>query len=56
VIKFFKSVVEEMKLVTWPSAKQNRHDTGTVIVTSILFATYLGLLDLLFSSLTQIVM
>ncbi|WEV70520.1 preprotein translocase subunit SecE [Lactobacillus sp. ESL0785] len=56
MIKFFKSVVQEMKLVTWPTAKQNRHDTMTVIVTSILFAAYLGLLDLAFSSLTQIVM
>lgn len=54
--KFFKSVVEEMRLVTWPSAKQNRHDTGIVIGSSILFALYLGLLDWAFSSLTQIVM
>ncbi|BDR60835.1 preprotein translocase subunit SecE [Lactobacillus xylocopicola] len=56
MIKFFKSVGKEMRLVTWPSAKQNRHDTGIVIVTSILFASYLGLLDLLFGKLTQLFM
>ncbi|WEV41045.1 preprotein translocase subunit SecE [Lactobacillus sp. ESL0684] len=56
MIKFLKSVGHEMKLVTWPTAKQNRHDTAIVVGTSILFAVYLGALDLLFSSLTQIVM
>ena len=42
MIKFFKSVAQEMKMVTWPSAKQNRHDTAIVITSSILFAAYLG--------------
>ncbi|CCI87945.1 preprotein translocase subunit SecE [Lactobacillus gigeriorum] len=56
MIKFFKSVAKEMKLVTWPTFKQNRRDTSVVIVSSILFAAYLGLLDWAFSSLTQIVM
>ncbi|MBA1393995.1 preprotein translocase subunit SecE, partial [Lactobacillus sp. XV13L] len=56
MIKFLKSVGEEMRLVTWPSAKQNRHDTAIVIGSSILFASYLGLLDLVFSSMTQVVM
>lgn len=53
MIKFIKSVVQEMKMVTWPTAKQNRHDTVTVITSSILFAAYLGALDWLFSWLTQ---
>ncbi|WP_278390492.1 preprotein translocase subunit SecE [Lactobacillus acetotolerans] len=56
MIKFFKSVVHEMKLVTWPTPKQNRRDTITVIVTSILFAVYLGALDWVFTSLIQMVM
>lgn len=53
MIKFIKSVVQEMKMVTWPTAKQNRHDTLTVVTSSILFAVYLGALDWLFSWLTQ---
>ena len=56
MIKFFKSVAQEMKMVTWPSAKQNRHDTAIVITSSILFAAYLGPLDWLFSWLTQRIM
>lgn len=53
MIKFFKSIGHEMKLVKWPSAKQNRRDTATVITSSILFAAYLGALDWLFTWLTQ---
>ncbi|MDF7638369.1 preprotein translocase subunit SecE [Lactobacillus sp. ESL0791] len=53
MFKFLKSVGHEMKLVSWPSAKQNRHDTIIVIVVSILFAIYLGALDWLFTSLAQ---
>lgn len=56
MIKFFKSVGHEMKEVTWPTYKQNRRDTMTVIITSLLFAIYLGALDWAFSSLTQIIM
>lgn len=54
MIKFFKSVNATMAKVSWPSWKQNRRDTGVVITSSILFAAYLGLLDLLFSYLVQL--
>lgn len=54
MIKFIKSVGQTMKDVTWPTFKQNRRDTSVVVGSSIIFAAYLGLLDLLFSYLTQI--
>ncbi|MEE6716168.1 preprotein translocase subunit SecE [Schleiferilactobacillus harbinensis] len=44
-MKFLKSVVQEMKLVTWPTFKENRHDTGTVMITSILFGVFFGAVD-----------
>lgn len=53
-MKFLKSVIEEMKLTTWPTAKETRHDTSVVITLSVLFALYLGGLDLLFTKLTMI--
>ncbi|AQW21795.1 preprotein translocase subunit SecE [Lentilactobacillus curieae] len=43
--KFFKSVVTEMKMVTWPNAKQTKTDTSTVIGTAILMAIFLGIVD-----------
>lgn len=54
MIKFFKSVNETMAKVSWPSWKQNRRDTGVVVTSSVLFAAYLGLLDLLFSYIVQL--
>ncbi|KRM54644.1 preprotein translocase subunit SecE [Lacticaseibacillus sharpeae] len=44
-MKFLKSVIDEMKLVTWPTAKETRRDTSTVILTSILFAIYFAVVD-----------
>ena len=39
-MKFFRSVADEMKQVTWPTKKQLRKDTLVVIETSILFAVF----------------
>lgn len=44
-MKFIKSVFAEMKLVTWPTAKETRRDTFTVVATSILFAIYFAVVD-----------
>ncbi|WP_056974686.1 preprotein translocase subunit SecE [Holzapfeliella floricola] len=51
MMKFLKSVFAEMKLVSWPTLKENRHDTWVVISTTVMFAVYLGLLDWAFGSL-----
>lgn len=56
MIKFFKSVGQEMKLVHWPSAKENRHDTVNVVLTSLFYAIFLGALDWVFEKLIQIVL
>lgn len=48
LFKFFKSVAQEMKVVTWPNAKETRTDTTTVIGTSISMAIFLGAIDWLF--------
>ncbi|WDF83166.1 preprotein translocase subunit SecE [Lacticaseibacillus pabuli] len=52
-MKFLKSVVKEMQMVTWPTSKETRRDTTTVIVTSILFAIYFALADWAIVSLLQ---
>lgn len=44
-MKFLKSIVQEMKLVTWPTFKENRHDTGTVVITSVLFGLFFAAVD-----------
>ncbi|WP_283678030.1 preprotein translocase subunit SecE [Lentilactobacillus sp. Marseille-Q4993] len=45
LFKFFKSVVTEMKVVTWPNAKETKRDTSTVIGTAIIMAIFLGAVD-----------
>lgn len=45
MFKFFKSVKEEMKQVSWPSGKQLRKDVIVVLETSILFAIYFAVVD-----------
>lgn len=45
MFKFIKSVKDEMKQVSWPSAKQLRKDVIVVIETSLLFALYFAVVD-----------
>ncbi len=48
-------VASELKKVTWPTAKEVRTATTTVIVMAIISAIILGLFDLLWSNLTELV-
>lgn len=45
LFKFFGGVKDEMKLVTWPTAKENRKDSSTVIMTSILYGLFFAVVD-----------
>jgi len=44
-MKFLKSVIDEMKKVSWPSKANLRKDTIVVIETSIIFALLFWALD-----------
>ncbi|MFD1472516.1 preprotein translocase subunit SecE [Companilactobacillus mishanensis] len=45
LFRFFGSVRKEMKLVVWPTFKENRRDTWTVIMTSLIYAIFFALID-----------
>ena len=45
LFKFFGSVNKEMKLVVWPTFKENRRDTWTVIASSLMYAIFFALVD-----------
>ena len=45
LIKFLREVKLELKKVSWPSRKEISGSTGVVIVTVIIVAAYLGILD-----------
>jgi preprotein translocase subunit SecE len=48
-------VANELKKVTWPSAKEVRAATIVVIVMSVISAVILGVFDIVWSNLTELV-
>jgi len=48
-------VASELKKVTWPSAKEVRAATVVVIIMAIISAAILGLFDMVWSNLTELV-
>lgn len=49
--KFLKSVGQTIRETTWPTAKETRHDTWTVISYAIIFAVYFTVCDLILTFL-----
>ena len=45
-LKFFREVNSELRKVTWPSKKELANYTLIVVVTIIIFAAIIGLIDL----------
>jgi len=52
--KFLREVKIEMNKVTWPSWAELKGSTLLVIVVSIFFAVYIGIIDLVMSFVTRI--
>lgn len=48
IVKFFRSVIAELKKVTWPGRKQVINNTGVVIVCIIIIGIAIWVLDALF--------
>lgn len=54
-MNFLRSVREEMKLVSWPSKKQLRHDSLVVIETAIIFALMFFIMDTAIQALINLI-
>lgn len=50
---FFDESRQELKKVNWPTRKETIRYTGFVIVLSLAFSIFLGMLDYLFSQVLQ---
>lgn len=46
-MKFLKDVKQTMKDTTWPTARENRKDTTTVVLMAIGFAIFFAIVDYL---------
>ena len=56
VSKFLKEVRAELDKVTWPTRDELIGSTGVVIFFSLAFAVFLGIFDLLFSRIANLMM
>jgi len=45
IINFFTDIVREMKKVTWPKKEELKESTLIVIITSLIFAVFVWIVD-----------
>ena len=50
IINFFGDIVKEMKKVTWPKKEELKESTLVVLITSLIFAVFVFLIDKIISS------
>jgi preprotein translocase subunit SecE len=55
ISKFLRDVVHELKRVTWPTKKEIFNFTIVVLVTMAFFAVILGIFDLVFLRLVELI-
>jgi len=53
ITKFFKSVVSELKFVSWPTMADLKEGTTVVVIMSAIVAVFLTLVDAGFSALVK---
>lgn len=53
MIKYFKSVGEELKKITWLTPEETARDTSYVIMTSLIFSAILSFFGLIFTNVIQ---
>lgn len=53
--KFFKDVLKEMKLVSWPNKHDLKEGTTVVIVMSAIVGVFLSLIDLIFTKIISFI-
>jgi preprotein translocase subunit SecE len=56
IINFIKEARAELKKVTWPNRKQLVSSTIVVMITVVLVAIFLGIVDLIFSRVVTIIL
>ena len=53
VPQFISDVEVEMKRISWPAIKETVRSTGAVIFISLILASFLGLVDFIFSLIVR---
>lgn len=55
IINFFGDIIKEMKKVTWPKREELKESTMVVIVTSLIFAVFVYVVDKLINEGLKII-
>ena len=55
IVKLFKDVKSEIKKIVWPTPKQTVNNTVIVIVAVLAVGAFVGILDLIFTSLLGVI-
>jgi preprotein translocase subunit SecE len=55
IINFFTDIIKEMKKVTWPKREELKESTMVVIVTSLIFAVFVYIVDKLLNEGLKII-
>jgi len=55
IVKFYKDVVKEMKLVSWPNKHDIREGTIVVIVMSAIVGIFLFIVDYIYQIATRFI-
>lgn len=55
IINFFGDIVKEMKKVTWPKREELKESTMVVIITSLIFAVFVYIVDKLITEGLKII-
>ncbi|MGI6537701.1 MAG: preprotein translocase subunit SecE [Caldicoprobacterales bacterium] len=55
IAKFFRSVVSELKKVTWPSRDELIRTTAVVLAFILIFSVIIGLIDLGLGALLELI-
>lgn len=53
ILNFFSDVVKEMKKVTWPTKDELRESTVIVIVTCVILAGFVYLIDMILNNIIK---
>jgi preprotein translocase subunit SecE len=53
--KYFRGVVSELKKVSWPTRKELTNSTAVVVVTIVIFAVIIGIIDFGLGSLLELI-
>lgn len=56
IVQFLREVKVEIKKVTWPTRKEIIASTAVVLLTTIIIASFLGLVDYLLSEIVKLLL